>query len=156
MRSSVLPGADARLLSALRVVRSSRYAHIPVVEVVLNQNLHLRSHNVLVISSRSTSSFSRTSPLSASSGARTLVRGSFSCDFERELTLSHSAKGPKRFAEVWQELLALLASGKLKPILFKGEYTLDTLAKGLDDLEHRRTWGKAVVRVREPPAQGKL
>jgi NADPH2:quinone reductase len=65
-------------------------------------------------------------------------------------------KSPKRFAEVWQELLALFASGKLKPILFTGEYTLDTVAKGLDDLEHRRTWGKAVVRVREPPAPGKL
>ena len=94
--------------------------------------------------------------MSASSGARTLVRGSFAWDFERDLTFSHSAKSPKRFAEVWQELLALLASGKLKPILFRGEYTLGTLAKGLDDLEHRRTWGKAVVRVREPPAQGKL
>jgi NADPH2:quinone reductase len=57
---------------------------------------------------------------------------------------------------VWQELLALLVSGKLGPILFTGEYTLDSLTKGLDDLEHRRTWGKAVVRVREPPAQGKL
>jgi NADPH:quinone reductase-like Zn-dependent oxidoreductase len=62
------------------------------------------------------------------------------------------AKNPKRLAEVWQELLALLASGKLKPVLFTG-YTLD---EGLDDLEHRRTWGKAVVRVREPPVPGKL
>ncbi|KAI0259110.1 NAD-P-binding protein [Gloeopeniophorella convolvens] len=69
---------------------------------------------------------------------------------------SYTSKGPRRFAEVWQELLALLASGKLKPVLFSGEYTLDTLGKGLDDLEHRRTWGKAVVRVREQPQPGKL
>jgi len=72
------------------------------------------------------------------------------------LPSANSAKSPKRFAEVWQELLALLASGKLKPVLYTGQYTLDTLDKGLDDLEHRRTWGKAVVRVRERPATGKL
>ena len=93
--------------------------------------------------------------MSASSGDHTLVRWSFEGTL-REHSPFYSAKSPKRFAEVWQELLALLASGKLRPILFTGEYTLDTLAKGLDDLEHRRTWGKAVVRVREPPTQGKL
>ncbi|KAI0293889.1 NAD-P-binding protein [Multifurca ochricompacta] len=30
---------------------------------------------------------------------------------------SYTSKSPRRFAEVWQELLAMLASGKLKPVL---------------------------------------
>ncbi|KAH9981893.1 NAD-P-binding protein [Russula compacta] len=69
---------------------------------------------------------------------------------------SYTTKNPKRFAEVWQELLSLFASGKLKPVQFTGDYTLDTLGTGLDDLERRRTWGKAVVRVRQPYVAGKL
>jgi NADPH2:quinone reductase len=58
--------------------------------------------------------------------------------------------------EVWAELLALFSSGRLKPVVYDGHYTLDTLAQGLQDLEGRKTWGKVVVRVREPAAKGKL
>ena len=58
--------------------------------------------------------------------------------------------------EVWAELLALFASGRLKPVVYDGHYTLDTLTRGLQDLEDRKTWGKVVVRVREPAVRAKL
>jgi len=61
-----------------------------------------------------------------------------------------------RVSEVWTELLALFASGHLKPVVYNGHYTLGTLNQGLQDLEDRKTWGKVVVRVRESSARGKL
>ena len=67
-----------------------------------------------------------------------------------------AGKNPKRVGEVWAELLALFASGRLKPVVYDGRYTLDTLARGLQDLEDRKTWGKVVVRVREPTGRAKL
>jgi NADPH2:quinone reductase len=51
--------------------------------------------------------------------------------------------------QVWAELLALLASGRVRPVVYERVYTLETLVQGLDDLEKRRTWGKAIVRVRD-------
>jgi NADPH2:quinone reductase len=54
-----------------------------------------------------------------------------------------------RVAQVWAELLALLASGRVRPVVYERVYTLETLVQGLDDLEKRRTWGKAIVRVRD-------
>lgn len=69
---------------------------------------------------------------------------------------SYQKNNPKRVGETWTELLELLASGRLKPVVYSGSYTLETLTQGLQDLEDRRTWGKAVVRVREPAVKGKL
>jgi len=63
---------------------------------------------------------------------------------------------PTRVNEVWTELLALFASGRLKPAVYNGHYTLGTLSQGLQDLEERKTWGKVVVRVREPSTKGRL
>jgi NADPH2:quinone reductase len=63
---------------------------------------------------------------------------------------------PTHVSEVWTELLALFASGRLKPVVFNGRYTLGTLTQGLQDLENRKTWGKVVVHVRESSARGKL
>ncbi|KAF8501790.1 NAD-P-binding protein [Russula emetica] len=63
---------------------------------------------------------------------------------------------PTRVSNVWTELLALFASGRLKPVVYNGHYTLSTLSQGLQDLEDRKTWGKVVVRVRESSARGKL
>ena len=67
-----------------------------------------------------------------------------------------AGKDPKRVGEVWAELLSLFASGRLKPVVYDGHYTLDTLTRGLQDLEDRKTWGKVVVHVREPAARAKL
>lgn len=63
---------------------------------------------------------------------------------------------PERVAEAWRELLELFASGRLKPVVYNAKYTLETLTQALQDLEDRKTWGKAVVRVQEPPVQGRL
>ncbi|KAF8486301.1 NAD-P-binding protein [Russula ochroleuca] len=69
---------------------------------------------------------------------------------------SYQKNKTTRVSEVWTELLALFASGRLKPVVFNGRYTLGTLTQGLQDLENRKTWGKVVVHVREPSARGKL
>jgi NADPH2:quinone reductase len=68
-----------------------------------------------------------------------------------------TAHDPERVAGAWRELLELFASGRLKPVVYSGRYyTLETLTQALQDLEERKTWGKAVVRVRESPALGRL
>ncbi|KAH9023915.1 NAD-P-binding protein [Lactarius pseudohatsudake] len=69
---------------------------------------------------------------------------------------SYRKNNPEHVSETWRELLELLASGRLKPVVYSVEYTLETLTQGLQDLENRKTWGKAVVRVREPAIKGKL
>lgn len=71
------------------------------------------------------------------------------------LTLPPEYK-PTHVREVWAELLALFTSGRLKPVVYNGHYTLGTLSRALQDLEDRKTWGKVVVRVRESSARGKL
>ncbi|KAI0050495.1 NAD-P-binding protein [Auriscalpium vulgare] len=63
---------------------------------------------------------------------------------------------PERTVSVWEELIALLSSGRVKPVVYTETYTLDTLVRGLDDLEKRKTWGKAIVRIREPKEKAKL
>lgn len=50
---------------------------------------------------------------------------------------------------MWHDLLALFSSRKLVPLVYDKLYDgLDSIADGLHDLETRKTWGKAVVRVR--------
>jgi len=66
---------------------------------------------------------------------------------------SYPVHNPERVAEAWRELLELFSSGRLKPVVYSGKYTLETLTQGLQDLENRKTWGKAVIRVREPEVQ---
>lgn len=55
---------------------------------------------------------------------------------------------PARAVQVWTELLGLLGAGRVRPVVYDQVYTLDTLIEGLKDLEERKTWGKAIVRVR--------
>ncbi|TCD71204.1 hypothetical protein EIP91_011682 [Steccherinum ochraceum] len=50
---------------------------------------------------------------------------------------------------VWQNLLKLIAFGSAKPVVYTDIYPLEKYAAGLKDLEDRKTWGKAVIRVRE-------
>ena len=69
---------------------------------------------------------------------------------------SFTEKKPQHVRQTWTELLELFASGRLKPVVYSGKYTLETVGEGLQDLENRKTWGKAVVRVREPTVKGKL
>lgn len=44
---------------------------------------------------------------------------------------------------------SLFASERVKPVVYSEVYKLDDLAAGLRALEERKTWGKAIVRIRE-------
>jgi Zinc-binding dehydrogenase len=157
MRSSALRGEGVRSLSASQAAQLSTYVHLQAGDSA-ERDAELSTFRDMP------SAPSQPRPSQERLRHRYILGLVHMCvpricaDYENAyFSFAYSkAKSPKRFAEVWQELLALLASGKLKPVLFTGRYTLDTLTKGLDDLEHRRTWGKAVIRVREPPAPGKL
>ncbi|KAG2150582.1 hypothetical protein DEU56DRAFT_869378 [Suillus clintonianus] len=61
----------------------------------------------------------------------------------------YTHKEPSRIAIVWEELLRLFASGRMKPILYDKIFSLDEVVVGLDALEKRRTWGKAIVRIKD-------
>jgi NADPH:quinone reductase-like Zn-dependent oxidoreductase len=94
---------------------------------------------------------------SGSTGALIAVRHIFLVSSLRLAEILRAPdKDPKRVSEVWTELLALFASGRLQPVVYDGHYTLETLTQGLQDLEDRKTWGKAVVHIREPAARGRL
>lgn len=43
----------------------------------------------------------------------------------------------------------MLGSGRAKPVIYTDTYPLEQYAAGLKDLEDRKTWGKAVIRIRE-------
>lgn len=50
---------------------------------------------------------------------------------------------------VWGSLLELIRQGRLRPAVFDRVYEgLDDLTTGLTDLSTRKTWGKAVLRLR--------
>lgn len=59
------------------------------------------------------------------------------------------AKDPKRAQQVVAEVLELLSSGKVVPAIYEPVYDgLESVSQGLDDLDKRKVWGRAVVRVR--------
>lgn len=67
-----------------------------------------------------------------------------------------SYKDPGRFQTVIQEVLGLIARGKLNPTVYETVYDgIGGVVQGLNDIEGRKTWGKAVVRVRREE-KGKL
>jgi NADPH2:quinone reductase len=43
----------------------------------------------------------------------------------------------------------MLASGRVKPVIYEEVFPLEDVAKGLDAIAARRTWGKPVVRIRK-------
>lgn len=63
---------------------------------------------------------------------------------------------PKREKEVWSELFALLESGRIRPVVYDEKFTLEQVGEGLGALEKRKTWGKAVLTIREEDAQARL
>jgi len=68
----------------------------------------------------------------------------------------YNSMEPERVKQVWEELFALIESGKLRPVVYSEIWPLERVADGLVALEKRKTWGKAVVRVREDDATAKL
>lgn len=58
-------------------------------------------------------------------------------------------KDPKRAQQVVTEVLQLLGSEKVVPAIYEPVYNgLETVGQGLDDLDKRKVWGRAVVRIR--------
>ncbi|KAI0644512.1 alcohol dehydrogenase [Trametes meyenii] len=57
---------------------------------------------------------------------------------------------PSRVPVVWQSLLDLFSSGRAKPVVYQETFPFERLADGLLALEQRKTWGKVIVRIREP------
>lgn len=55
-----------------------------------------------------------------------------------------------RVIECWSALLEMFAEKKVQPTIYNKQYKgLESLAEALQDLSQRKTWGKAVVRVRD-------
>lgn len=50
---------------------------------------------------------------------------------------------------------SMFASAQVKPVIFAEIYKLERLVDGLGALENRKTWGKAIVRVREEKSRRK-
>ncbi|KZT57793.1 NAD(P)-binding protein [Calocera cornea HHB12733] len=70
---------------------------------------------------------------------------------------AYAKNEPQHIPEVWKGLFDLFESGKLKPAVYDPVYSgLDSVPGALQDLESRKTWGKAVVRVKEVPERAKL
>ncbi|KAF9049755.1 hypothetical protein BJ165DRAFT_1342503 [Panaeolus papilionaceus] len=62
---------------------------------------------------------------------------------------AYTLKEPSRIPVVWQNILSMFASGQVQPVIYEEIFTLEGLVKGLEALEKRETWGKAIVRVRD-------
>lgn len=61
-----------------------------------------------------------------------------------------ATKDTKRYYQVLDEVMQMISSGRLVPQVYDPIYEgLDKVVPGLRDLEDRKTWGKAVVRVRK-------
>jgi len=69
---------------------------------------------------------------------------------------AYSVKEPQHIPSVWNGILDILKSGRVSPAVYSEIYTLESLAEGLRAIEERKTWGKAVVRVREEKERSKL
>ncbi|KAF7315637.1 hypothetical protein MIND_00079200 [Mycena indigotica] len=66
----------------------------------------------------------------------------------------YAVREPEHMPGVYQTLLDLLTSGRVAtPVVYDKIYSLETIAEGLQALENRKTWGKAIVRIREDTKQ---
>ncbi|KAI0344862.1 NAD(P)-binding protein [Trametopsis cervina] len=61
---------------------------------------------------------------------------------------AYLTKEPEHVPSVWKALLDWFASGRLKPVVYDEVWSLEDTAEGLSALEKRKTWGKAVVRIK--------
>jgi len=62
---------------------------------------------------------------------------------------AYATKEPSHVPVVWEELLSLLATGKLQPVVYSPVYSMEQIPDGLAALESRKSWGKVVARVRD-------
>ncbi|KAI6021383.1 hypothetical protein BKA83DRAFT_4464114 [Pisolithus microcarpus] len=61
----------------------------------------------------------------------------------------YEQKEASRIPEVWDALLGLFSSGRVKPVIYSRIYPLEKAMEGLLALERRETWGKVIVRLRD-------
>jgi NADPH:quinone reductase-like Zn-dependent oxidoreductase len=67
----------------------------------------------------------------------------------------HSRNFPSHTKAVWDEFYAMVTAGKIKPVQYAAEYTgLRDIPRALEDMRQRKVWGRAVVKVSDPPAEG--
>ncbi|KAK0454803.1 alcohol dehydrogenase [Armillaria borealis] len=69
---------------------------------------------------------------------------------------AYTTQEPGHIPAVWKAVLDLLASGRVNPVNYTQVYTLETIRDGLAALENRKTWGKAIVRVKDETEKAKL
>lgn len=69
---------------------------------------------------------------------------------------AYTTQEPGHIPAVWKAVLDLLASGRVNPVNYTKVYTLETIRDGLAALENRKTWGKAIVRVKDETGKAKL
>jgi len=61
---------------------------------------------------------------------------------------AYSVKEPGHIPSVWKGIFDILSSEKVLPVVFPEVLPLEQLTDALAALENRKTWGKAVVRIR--------
>ncbi|KAJ3553248.1 hypothetical protein NM688_g3715 [Phlebia brevispora] len=69
---------------------------------------------------------------------------------------AYTYKEPQHIPSVWKGILDLLSSGRVQPVIYSDVYPLENLTDGLRALETRKTWGKAIVRIRQPEENEKV
>jgi len=69
---------------------------------------------------------------------------------------AYATKEPEHIPSVWKGLLDLLTTGRVKPVVYSETYPLEKIAEGLRAIEERKTWGKAVVRIRDEGIKARL
>jgi NADPH2:quinone reductase len=69
---------------------------------------------------------------------------------------SPPVRDPARYAKTIKACFEMVSTGKLVPMIYDTVYDgLEDLPRGLGDLENRKVWGKAVVRIRPDDTNAK-
>ncbi len=100
-----------------------------------------------------TSDTSEPAPLEASLCHRRSL-GCHSHSYQTSL-MRLSVQDPQHAKGIVADILNHLASGTLVPVIYEPIYDgLENVSRGLVDLDNRKVWGKAVVRVRQGEGEG--
>lgn len=57
---------------------------------------------------------------------------------------------PQRTTDMWDGFMSLVGSGKIQPVIYKGEYQgLEAVSQALEDAKNHKAWGRAILRIDE-------
>jgi NADPH:quinone reductase-like Zn-dependent oxidoreductase len=60
----------------------------------------------------------------------------------------HGRRDPKAVAKIWADFDHMVATGAIKPVVYKKQYQgLESIVNALEDMESRKVWGRAVVTI---------